>query len=183
MTLTISGLPAGVYQWLSYHHDAHDQTGIFSVTVNDAGGSTTTTGIDISNSTGTTVKSLAAATKFTTRITSNGKDDVTLVFHQTSPSNPVATAIFVINGFELTSLDTGSAIGPIPAAQATDVLRDGTILSWIPNKKAVAHGVYLGTDYDDIDDGTTASAVYMGRQDANSFDPGRRNWERHTTGV
>lgn len=173
MSLTISGLPAGAYQWLSYHHDAHDQTGIFSVTVNDASGSATTTGIDISNTTGSTVKTLADATKFTTTITSNGKDDVTLVFHQTSPSNPVATAIFVINGFELSSIESGKALAPVPTSQATDVPRDGTVLSWIAMKNAVSHDVYLGTDFDDIDDGTTASAVYKGRQSTNSFDPGR----------
>jgi hypothetical protein len=173
MTLTISGLPAGTYQWLSYHHDAHDQTGIFSVTVKDAGGSATTTGIDISNTTGSTVRTLADATKFSTVITANGKDDVSLVFHQTSPSNPVATAISVINGFELASIDTGTALAPVPPNQATDVPRDGTVLSWIATTNAVSHDVYLGVDFDDIDDGTTASAVYKGRQSANSFNPGR----------
>jgi len=170
MTLTISGLPAGAFQWVSYHHDRNDQTGVFKVTVTDAAGSATTADIDISN--GTNFK-LADVTKFTTRITSNGKTDVTLVFDQTSASSTVTNAIFVMNAFELASLDTGAALAPVPDNQATDVHRDGTILSWMANKNAVAHGVYLGTDYDDIDDGTTASAVYRGRQDANSFDPGR----------
>ena len=85
MTLTISGLPTGQYEWVSYHHDRNDQTGIFQVTVNDAMGSTTTPSIDISN--GTNFK-LADVTKFTTRFTANGKDDVTLVFDQTSASSP-----------------------------------------------------------------------------------------------
>jgi hypothetical protein len=173
MTLTISGLPVGVYQWLSYHHDAHDQTGIFAVTVNDAAGSAVTSDIDITNSTGTTIKSLADVTKFTTKITSNGRDDVTLVFDQTSASSVTANAIFVMNAFELTQGEATEAIAPAPAIGATDVLRDGTILSWRPAKKAVSHDVYLGTDSDDIDDGTTAGAVYRGRQDANTFDPGR----------
>ena len=66
-----------------------------------------------------------------------------------------------------------TALKPAPAHQATDVRRDGTVLSWMASKKAVAHGLYLGTDHDDIDDGTTTSTVYIGRQDANSFDPGR----------
>jgi hypothetical protein len=177
MTLTISGLPVGTYQWLSYHHDAHDQTGIFSVTVNDATGSATTTGIDITDTRAGAVVKLADVTKFTTTITSYGKSDVQLVFDQTS-ATPTANAIFVMNAFELTSIDTGVALVPLPDNQATDVLRDGTVLSWLAHPRAVAHDVYLGTDSDGIDDGTTASAVYRGRQDANTFDPGRLEFGR-----
>ncbi len=169
MTLTISGLPTGQYEWVSYHHDRNDQTGIFQVTVTDALGSTTTQNIDISN--GTNFK-LADVTKFTTRFTASGTSDVTLVFDQTS-TTPTANAIFVMNAFDLTLLESDNALKPVPNNQATDVRRDGTILSWMASKKAVAHGVYLGTDHDDIDDGTTSSVVYKGRQDANSFDPGR----------
>jgi hypothetical protein len=175
LTLTISGLPVGLYEWVSYHHDRNDQTGVFQVTVNDAAGTQTTTNIDISN--GTNFK-LADVTKFTTTITSDGKSDVRLVFDQTSASSPVADAIFVMNAFELTSLDTGVALAPVPANGATDVPRDGTVLSWLAHPQAVAHDVYLGTDSDDIDDGTTASAVYLGRQDANTFDPGRLEFGR-----
>lgn len=170
MTLTISGLPAGTYQWVSYHHDPQDQTGIFDVTVNDASGSKTTTGIDISN--GVNFK-IADITKFTTPILADGKKPVTLVFHQTSSSAVVANAIFVMNAFDLTLVETGMARTPVPASQATDVSRDGTILSWTPDAKAIAQDVYLGTTFDAIDDGTTASAAYQGRQDATSFDPGR----------
>ena len=112
MTLTIKGLPVGSYQWLSYHHDPQDQTGIFDVTINDASGSKTTTGIDISN--GTNFK-LADVTKFTATIASNGKDAVTLVFDVTSPNSPVADAFFLMNAFELTAIDTGKAMVPSPA--------------------------------------------------------------------
>ena len=49
MTLTISGLPAGTYSWLSYHHDNHMQRGVFDVTVTDATGSVTTTDIQITS--------------------------------------------------------------------------------------------------------------------------------------
>ena len=64
-------------------------------------------------------------------------------------------------------------MAPVPANQATDVMRDGTILSWTPDAKATAQDVYLGTTFDAIDDGTTAGAAYKGRQNATSFDPGR----------
>jgi hypothetical protein len=170
MTLTLTGLPAGTYQWVSYHHDPQDQTGVFDVTVNDALGSKTTSNIDISN--GVNFK-LADITKFTTTIVSDGKKNITLVFHQTSASSVVANAIFVMNGFELTAVSTGTSMSPVPGNKATDVTRDGTILSWRPDAKAVAQDVYLATTFDAIDDGTTASASYQGRQDANSFDPGR----------
>jgi hypothetical protein len=170
MTLTITGLPAGTYEWVSYHHDRNDQTGIFSATVNDAAGSKTTTDIDISN--GTNFK-LDAVTKFTATIVSNGRSDVTVVFDQTSASSVVANAIFVMNAFDLTAVDTGAAVLPSPEIGQTDVPRDGTILSWVAHPDAVKHDVYFGTDQTAIDQATTASAGYKGSQDANSFDPGR----------
>lgn len=170
MTFTISGLPAGSYEWISYHHDRNDQTGIFSVTVNDAAGSKTTTGIDISN--GTNFQ-LANVTKFTTTIVSDGRSNVTLVFDQTSASSVVANAIFVMNAFDLIALDTGAAIMPSPATGETDVPRDGTVLSWVAHPDAVKHDVYFGIDEAAVETATTASSVYQGRQDADSFDPGR----------
>ncbi len=173
MTLTISGLPAGTYEWVSYHHDPQDQTGIFDVTVNDAAGSAKTTGVDISDTRAGGIVNLADVTRFTTTIVSNGTDDVVLVFDLTSGTSPVANAFFLMNAFELTMRESTQAIALAPRHGATDVLRDGTILSWKPSDKAVAHDIYLGTDYDSIDDGMTTSAVYRGRQDANSFDPGR----------
>jgi hypothetical protein len=170
MTLTIRGLPAGTYEWLSYHHDRNDQTGIFEVTLNDATGAKTTSNIDISN--GTNFK-LADVTKLTLTIVSDGVKPVTLVFHVTSPNNPVAGAFFVMNGFELTIGDTGTALIPVPADRATDVRRDGTVLSWRAHEKAVSHEVYLGTDRDGVTQATTASPLFRGRQSTNAFDPGR----------
>ncbi len=102
LTLTISGLPAGTYQWLSYHHDTQDQTGIFDVIVSDALGSQTFTDIDISDG-NSGVKALADATKFITTITSDGSD-ITLTFsaHYEAGVTPSSSAFFVMNGFELT---------------------------------------------------------------------------------
>ncbi len=173
MTLTISGLPPGIYEWVSYHHDPEDQTGIFDVTVNDAAGSAKTTGVDISDTRAGGIVRLADVTRFVTTIVSNGKGDVTLVFDVTSGTTPVANAFFVMNAFDLTVVETDQATLPVPGHQATDVLRDGTILSWTPDEAATAHDVYLSTNYDDIDDGMVGSSAYQGRQDANSFDPGR----------
>jgi hypothetical protein len=170
MTLTITGLPAGTYQWVSYHHDRNDQTGIFQVTINDAMGSKTIADIDISN--GTNFK-LADVTKLTATIVSSGQGSVTLVFDQTSASSVVANAIFVMNAFDLTMIETGNAMSPSPASQATDVPRDGTMLSWAANSEAVSHDVYFGTDAKVVEEATTGDAIYRGRQDAAQFIPGR----------
>ncbi|MBN2132448.1 MAG: hypothetical protein JW741_23300, partial [Sedimentisphaerales bacterium] len=142
MTLTITGLPSGTYTWVSVHSDSQDQTGIFNVTVNDAAGSVTTTGIDISD---VSVLAFADMTKFTTTIVSNGTDPVTLVFTRTSPIDPVSTAFFLMNSFELTAVDTGGAMLPNPADRTTDVPSDGTRLSWTAATDVVSHDVYLGT--------------------------------------
>ena len=99
MTLAISGLPAGIYTWLSYHHDPHDQTGPFDVTVTDALGSATTTNIDISSTANDGIVALANVTTFTTQIVSDGSD-VTLTFYA-KLNTPVAVAFFVMNALVL----------------------------------------------------------------------------------
>jgi hypothetical protein len=101
MTLTLSGLPAGSYGWLSYHHDTQDQQGRFSVTVNDATGSATTSGLQISSTQAQAKTNLAQVTKFTTTITSDGINPISLVWEATDA--PTFNTMFVMNGFELTN--------------------------------------------------------------------------------
>ena len=172
MTLTVSGLPPGNYEWTSYHHDPEDQTGIFSVTVNDASGSTTTADIDISDTREGGIVNLAEMTTFTTEVAANGVDDVTFVFELTSGNTPVSTAFFLMNGFELVSLDTGQALLPVPPHGATDVPADDVVLSWTPANEAITHDVYFGTDAEAIGAATTADALYLGRFDANNLEVG-----------
>jgi hypothetical protein len=102
LTLTLRGLPAGSYSWLSYHHDLLDQTGQFDVTIFDANGQQTISNVDITN--GTTV-SYETITKLSAILTSNGTDDVRLVFSVISSNQVVSLAFFVMNGFELESND------------------------------------------------------------------------------
>jgi len=64
------------------------------------------------------------------------------------------------------------ASDPSPADEQTDVPRD-VVLSWTPGQYAAAHDVYFGTTFDDVNEATTASAVYKGRQDGTTFAPGR----------
>ncbi|MCH7558910.1 MAG: hypothetical protein IIB56_15865, partial [Planctomycetes bacterium] len=52
---------------------------------------------------------------------------------------------------------------------ATDVPRDDVMLSWRPGVYAVQHDVYIGTNFDDVNNATTVSDVYKGRQDTATF--------------
>ncbi|UCG58717.1 MAG: discoidin domain-containing protein [Phycisphaerales bacterium] len=180
MTLTISGLPKGRYDWLSYHHDTYDQTGIFDVTINDATGSTTIIDVDISHSEPDTdgrVDGFENVTVLAATLVSNGTDDITLVFNLTSGSSPINNAFFLMNGFELEQKPTEyKATRPSPADSERDVLRDDSVLSWLPGEFAAAHDVYLGTSFDDVDNASVTSdpaGVYMGRQDEASYPLGR----------
>ena len=67
---------------------------------------------------------------------------------------------------------TGPAYDPDPKDGATDVVRDAD-LTWTAGDFAVEHEVYFGSSFDDVNDATTASDVYKGRQAEVSFDPGR----------
>ncbi|HEU5069953.1 MAG TPA: glycoside hydrolase family 98 domain-containing protein [Verrucomicrobiae bacterium] len=101
LTLTISGLPAGTYGWLSYHHDTQNQQGHFRVTVNDAAGSAATSGLQVSNTQTQGRTNLAQVTTFATALVSDGVNPVSLVWETTDAPN--FNTMFVINGFELTN--------------------------------------------------------------------------------
>ncbi|MHC4621174.1 MAG: LamG domain-containing protein, partial [Planctomycetota bacterium] len=64
----------------------------------------------------------------------------------------------------------GKAFGGNPANGAVYV-DPQTVLSWEPGEGAAWHDVYLGIDFDDVNDADTLSAEFMGNVDVNSFDP------------
>jgi hypothetical protein len=68
------------------------------------------------------------------------------------------------------ALDPRNAGNPNPPDEATDVPRD-VVLSWTPGIYADKHDVYFGDNFDDVNDATTASAVYQGRQAGTTFAP------------
>jgi hypothetical protein len=111
MTLTIAGLPAGTYTWKSYHHDTQNQTGHFSVTVNDAAGSNTTANLQVSSSQSLSDLTLADVSKFETTITSNGINPVSFVWDATD--TPDYFTMFVINGFEISDGQTVDPEQPV----------------------------------------------------------------------
>lgn len=65
---------------------------------------------------------------------------------------------------------------PSPADGAEDVNTD-TSMSWQPGKCALSYDVYLGTDYNDVNDATPDSNEYMGSVDVNSYDPNSLEYE------
>ncbi|MHC4158358.1 MAG: LamG domain-containing protein, partial [Planctomycetota bacterium] len=62
------------------------------------------------------------------------------------------------------------AFNPQPADGAATVAPN-VVLRWSPGIYAVSHDVYFGTNYNDVNNADTTSTVYIGRQDANSWDP------------
>jgi len=69
---------------------------------------------------------------------------------------------------------TGLALGEDPENEAVDVLRDVT-LNWTPGQFAVAHNVYVGTVFEDVNDASVSdprSVLLSEGQDANSLDLG-----------
>ncbi|NQV33438.1 MAG: PD40 domain-containing protein [Phycisphaeraceae bacterium] len=64
------------------------------------------------------------------------------------------------------------ATDPYPISKANEISRD-VALSWKPIESAKSYDLYLGDDYDDVKDATTADSSYMGQQTVASYDPGR----------
>jgi hypothetical protein len=62
------------------------------------------------------------------------------------------------------------ATNPNPADGAAGV-DPNVVLSWKLGRYADSHDVYLGTDYNDVNEADIYSAEYMGNFDVNSFDP------------
>ncbi len=86
----------------------------------------------------------------------NGKVWVDRVYFGAAPPPSVATIAEAVH----------------PEDGEADVSRDA-VLSWLPGDFAAEHDVYLGTDYDEVNDATVDSGVYLGRQVPDTYAPGR----------
>jgi len=62
------------------------------------------------------------------------------------------------------------AWAPSPGDFAKDVPRD-VVLKWQPGDYVVSHDVYLGTEWDDVNDANTSSSVFMDNREPNEYDP------------
>jgi hypothetical protein len=59
---------------------------------------------------------------------------------------------------------------PFPSDNEASV-KPNVVLNWWAGFGAVYHDVYLGTNFDDVNDATIESSEYMGNFDVNSYDP------------
>jgi len=121
LTLTIIGLPPGVYNWLSYHHNIEIYTGLFDVTINDALGSVTTEDINISAGD----LPFDSITTFRSAIVSDGSD-ITIVFDK-HYSTLTLQSFFVMNGFKLTRQEYDTT-GTLSALTLSLIRDDGAIV-------------------------------------------------------
>ena len=81
--------------------------------------------------------------------------------------------LIITMGEEPPSHATELATDPVPDDEATDVFREPS-LSWTPGEFADTHNVYLGTNFNDVNDADASSLLLVGpAQDANYYDPGR----------
>lgn len=144
MALKISGLPQGLYQWSSYHHDNFDQTGLFNVTITDGDGERVQNGIDISNGD----IPFENVTVFQTPLKSNG-DDIILSFEMDDNSEN-SSSFFVMNGFSISLLDTNIVPGKVDLIRPLNQLKQVSLqpkLKWNKSFFAEKYNVYLGTSY------------------------------------
>ena len=145
MILTVSGFPAGNYEWTSFHHDNNDQTGIFNIKIEDAQGTEVKRGIDISNG----IIPFENITVFKTTLKSNGSD-IKLSFEMDSyPDN--STSFFVMNGFTIGIADTILPDNPVlpeqsrlisPLNHFKNVILN-PVLKWTKSNGADSYNVYL----------------------------------------
>ncbi len=72
----------------------------------------------------------------------------------------------------------GIALYPNPNDEAVNVERD-VILEWTPSDTAVSRNLYLGTNFDDVNNADTSSPLLVGPAlDTSSFDPGRLEFDQ-----
>lgn len=142
MKLTLSGLPAGLFEWLSYHHDNSDQTGVFSVKITDANGTKTVNGIDISNGN----LKLENVTTFSTGLKSDGSDIVLQFEMDSYPDN--STSFFVMNGLVVTETDLTVLPGKVSLLSPVNQLKFVFVnpeLKWAKSDDADNYSLFLGT--------------------------------------
>ena len=133
MTLSLSGLPAGDYNWLSYHHDTENIWSDFQAEISVDGGATYASLGDkqmTSSSTGgnpaatvlyTSGDPAALPSALTTSFSANGSDDVVLRFAPFADGvDPVAVhkQFFAMNGFEVTQVPEPSSVCMLLASLA-----------------------------------------------------------------
>ncbi|MHC4344627.1 MAG: LamG domain-containing protein [Planctomycetota bacterium] len=93
------------------------------------------------------------------QITAYGGEGMVLV--EVVDGNTVVTAL---------PADPNTATNPYPPNRSIQV-DPNVVCHWTPGLSAASHDVYFGTDFNDVNDGTTSEAVYQDNIEANEWDP------------
>ncbi|MCF6357816.1 MAG: chitobiase/beta-hexosaminidase C-terminal domain-containing protein, partial [Draconibacterium sp.] len=141
IVMTIKGVPPGVYEWKSFHHDNNDQTGVFNVEIKDALHSFTIKGVDISNG----ILPINSVTTLQTTLKSDSSD-ITFSFEMNSyPDN--STSFFVMNGFIINELDTSVVPGQVDLISPLNNLKylsSDVEFKWTESYFANSYNLFLG---------------------------------------
>ncbi len=158
LVLGLGDLPAGIYAWTSFHHDPQDQTGLFTVTVTDATGSTTTPDVDISNG------NIAGddVGRFETVIVSDGVHSVFLSFENQGFTD-VSEAFFVMNAFVLESLASDADEPVLPGDDDANE-PDGVVINEFvaSNRRSLTDGDGRTPDWIELYNGGAVSVSLAG---------------------
>ena len=175
MTLALGGLAAGSYNWTSFHHDTEHVFGPFAVWLSTDGGSTfdqlddgimtdsTPGGTPDSGATEVGPDANSLSSTYHTSFSADGANAIVLRFAPYSDTG-VHRQIWGMNGFEL----SGGAGRPKARSESPtsgDMLEaTWTTLTWTAGDFAASHDVYIGANFDDVNDG--AADTFVGNQAA-----------------
>lgn len=127
-SITISGLPDGSYDFLSYHQDIQNQTGQFDVLVD---GNLVHSNVDIWDSSSGQNPGPGNPPHFIiTSFDVSGGAEVTISFQLTSGGGSVAEAFFVFNGFVLAEQGEATLVESFAADVTTAFAGQNIELSW-----------------------------------------------------
>jgi hypothetical protein len=172
ITLTLSGLIGGAYDWTSFHHDTEHCHGPFAVWLSTDGGATfdqLDDGIMTDSTAGGTPDSGATEggpdaytlpSAYHASFIANGTDDVVLRFAPYS-SPGVHRQIWGMNGFVLELASSDQAFAPTPADGASDVATS-VVLSWSSADGTAAmngHKIFLSNDLANVSNGLADAEV------------------------
>ena len=174
MSLTLGGLPAGVYEWTSFHHDTEHCHGPFAVWLSTDGGANFTQladGLMTDSTVGGGVPDSGAEiggpdvftlpSTYRMSFTANGTADVVMRFAPYSDAAGVHRQIWGMNGFELELVIHDHAFEPTPTDGATEV-ETSVILSWSPADGTATtngHKIFLSDNFTDVSEGLAATEM------------------------
>ncbi|MHC4619155.1 MAG: Calx-beta domain-containing protein [Planctomycetota bacterium] len=163
LTFSGAGLTAGEY-WLYSYHNAAGLGTISSITATGPAVIQKEPVVDIPIQEITSDYDLVPSL---VRFLTDGSAAVTITYHAGTASNAV------VNAFELrTTARPLTASNPDPFDGALDV-DPNVVLGWENGKLALSHNVYLGTDFNSVNDATTSSPEFVENRPlaSNWYDP------------